>query len=323
MLAIKQKIGRCWLALLAVSLFAAQALGVDTESSEPSLARVELSAAQIKNFGIEATPLASATSAGGQILDAVVLDSAPLIAQFADLASATQTLALSQQVLARTQRLYRNQQNASAAELAQATLAANNDALNQQRALSALSASLGPAFDRWSATQQTQFAEQLKRHTLCLVRAELRSAAQAVSDAQFEIIGAVGRLNVIGTAPSVDVQNNRQAILMSLTPALAIATRLQIRQLPTMSVNTSKDVLTESVIVPRAALLRLNGGNFVFVQSGEGEAGMSEFTLRELHGVRRTPEGWRVQAGVAADERVVTQGGASLLTAVRGVPEED
>ena len=268
---------------------------------------LKLDAQAAQNFGVLTELLVAAQHAPARTIDAHVLDPSALYAQFDDVQMRSNAVALSSAQAARIARLYRNQQNATQAALAQATLAAQSDQSNHTRAQTVLRATWGDAVAAWSAPETARRLNALRGGHASFVRAELDTAL--VAGTTFAVDAAP--LELIGLLPAADPQTGRAGALLWLTRGLPALSRLQVDV-------SGAGVATTSVLIPRSAILRLNGGNFAFVQTA-GDA----YLLRELTLPERTPEGWLVQSGFVVGERVVTSGAASLLTMARGAGQEE
>ena len=273
----------------------------------PAQVNLKLDAQAALNFGVHTELLAAAQHAPARMLDARVLDPSTLYAQLGDLQMSSNALALSSAQAARIARLYRNQQNATQTALAQATLTAQSDQNNRARAQIALRTTWGEAVASWSTQEAARRLIALRSGHASFVRAELDTAL--VAGTTFVVDAAP--LELIGLLPAADPQTGRVGALLWLKRGLPALSRLQIEV-------RSEYVATTSVLIPRSAILRLNGGNFVFIQTAN-----DAYLLRELTLPERAPDGWLVQSGFAVGERVVTAGAASLLTMARGAGQEE
>lgn len=269
--------------------------------------KIDAQAAQ--NFGVRSELLKSTAQTPVRMLDARVLDPSTLYAQLDELQMSSNALALSSAQAARITRLYRNQQNATQAALAQATLTALSDQKNLALAKNALRASWGDALAQWSAKERALRLVELRTGRASLVRVELDAALNPETAFSF----GAAKLERIGVLPAADPQTGRAGALLWLTPGKPALSRLQL------SMHAPGADAPASVLIPRSAILRLNGGSFVFIQNAS-----DAYAMRELIAPEFSAEGWLVQSGFAVGERIVTAGAASLLTLARGAgPEEE
>ena len=103
------------------------ALALTLSTSVFAQVQLKLKAGVAQNFGVATELLKGTAQASTYTLDARVLDPSSLYSQTEELQASNSALALSNAQAARVGRLYRNQQNATQAALAQATLTALND----------------------------------------------------------------------------------------------------------------------------------------------------------------------------------------------------
>ena len=271
---------------------------------------LKLTAEHAQNLGVRTELLKATNETPAHMLDAHVLDPTTLYAQIDELQISASALALSSAQAARIGRLYRNQQNATQSALAQATLTALSDQKTQALAQIAVRTTWGDAVAAWSAQERARRISELRAGRASLVRVELDGAL--TPETQFSNSDAP--LELIGLLPSADTQTGRTGALLWLTRGLPAFSRLQIRAHMQEAVSGK----TSTVLIPRSAILRLNGGSFVFIQTAADSYAMREVTAPEL-----STDGWLVQNGFAAGEHIVTAGAASLLTMARGAGAEE
>jgi len=289
------------------ALAAALALTLSTAAHAQTQLKLEADVAQ--NFGVATELLRGTEQTSTRTLDARVLDPSTLYAEVDELQMSTSALALSNAQAARIGRLYRNQQNATQAALAQATLTALSDQKTYALAQIALRTSWGDALAGWSAQERARRVTELRAGRASLVRVELDAALSS----ETEFSTGDKKLELIGLLPSADPQTGRTGALLWLTRSLPALSRVPIN----VRVQGAVAGTTTSVVIPRGAILRLNGGSFAFIQTAD-----ESYSMRELIAPEPTTDGWLVQSGFAVGERVVTTGAASLLTLARGAGAE-
>ncbi len=235
-----------------------------------------------------------------------VLDPTPLAALLVETANARAALEASTKEFERLKTLAQNQ-NASARALETAEAAMKRD----QIALDSVQPRLLLGWGKAIASQADlpAFVRSLAAHDTALVRVDLplgqslqappvggRLAAltspEALADGQF-----------LGPAPSADPQLQSQGFLFlqktnPLPPGAAVAAWLSV-----------PGEVESGVTVPREALLRHEGGVFVYVQTAE-----DTFARKEIELDRPAEKGWFVHEGLKPKDKVVVVGAQQLLS---------
>jgi hypothetical protein len=266
---------------------------------------------QAKNFGVHSELMQSTESQIEQLGEARVLDPSVFYSQISDLDLNQTSVAFSRAQLASVNRLFHNQQNASRAALAQASLLVRTDENNFSRAQTALRTTWGDTVADWSSAERAQRSAQLRSGRASFLRLELND----LQDASSRFSTHHASLEWLGVLPNADAQTGRAGALLWLKPGAPALTRLPIQLSRTAVANPSAST---SLLIPRSAVLRINSGYFVFIETEP-----LAFEMRELIAATRSPDGWRVQQGFRAGERIVDAGAASLLTMARGAGEEE
>lgn len=277
---------------------------------------LKLEAKQAENFGVRSVVLQSSQQQTQQLAEARVLDPSVLYSQIAELDLSTSSLAFSSAQMASTRRLFENQQNASRTALAQATLLMRTDQNNLARAQTALRTTWGDAVADWPSAERAWRMAELHAGRASLVRLELNSAASAST--RFSTNNA--HLEWVGMLANADAQTGRAGALLWLKPGAPTLSRIQVELRDARATNSQAET---TLLIPRSAVLRINGGYFVFIQLAAAGLEQGTFEMRELIAPARSADGWLVQQRFSAGERVVTAGAASLLTMARGVGDEE
>lgn len=267
---------------------------------------LKLEPKQAENFGVHSVVLQNSESVREHSGEARVIDPSLFYSQVSELALSTNSLAFSSAQMDSLERLYKNQQNASRAALAQATLLVRTDQSNLLRSQTALRTTWGDAVADWSATERAQRIAQLRGGRASFLRLESNLAV----DANSHFSANKASLEWLGILPNADAQTGRAGVLLWLKPGAPVLTRLVIKLSDSTAANSPA---TAGLLIPRSAVLRINGGYFAFVETD----GLT-FEMRELIAAERGPEGWLVRQGFSAGEHVVDAGAASLLTMARG-----
>jgi hypothetical protein len=279
---------------------------------------LKLDAQAAQNFGVRTTVLEGTEELLRNTLDARVLEPSSLYVMFSDIDQSRNALAISSVQAARMARLYRNQQNTTLSALGQATLAAQTDQNSLARAQTALRTTWGDVVAGWNAPERARRLLALRTGRAGLVRVELDSVLPVST--QWRIGDTT--LEWLGLLPTADPQTGRPGALLWLARGLPALSRLQVQAnavgLMSGSQNVEHPKLDHakdgaSVLIPRSAILRINGGSFAFIQTAE-----DAYVMRELINPERSADGWRVRGGFYVGERIVSAGAASLLTMARG-----
>ncbi len=291
--------------------YALLALALSLSTSAFAQIQLKLDAGVAQNFGVATELLKDVEPTSTRTLDARALDPSTLYVQLDELQMSTSALALSNAQAARIGRLYRNQQNATQSALAQATLTALNDQKTDALAQIALRTSWGDAVAGWSAQERVRRVIALRSGRASLVRVELDAALSP----ETEFSSSDTKLELIGILPQADPQTGRTGALLWLARSLPALSRVPISVRVRGAVASA---ITAAVLIPRTAILRLNGGSFAFIQTAD-----ETYSMRELIAPERSANGWLVQSGFTVGERIVTAGAASLLTLARGAGAEE
>ncbi len=109
----------------------------------------------------------------------------------------------------------------------------------------------------------------------------------------------------VAIAPAVNAKTLAQTFLfrisdsaLGLRPGMAVAAHL-----------TPPGKARKGVVIPRSAVVRLNGKAWAYVQTAD-----DKFTRREVSTADPTTQGWFVTTGWKEDERVLTAGAQTLLS---------
>jgi hypothetical protein len=237
-----------------------------------------------------------------------VLDPAPLVALVTELASAQAAYTASSSEVTRLKTL-EGQGNASARALQTAEAAASRDVVAIQSARERLTLSWGKAVaDR---TDLSAFIHDLTSLETALVRIDL-PVGETLKEPPTggariaNLSGASADAALLEKAPSVDPQMQGQGFLfllkpnsLRLTSGEAVIGYLKIPGAP-----------LAGVIIPREAVVRVEGAGWMYVQNEGGEA----FTRIEIRLDHPTEAGWFVTKGAAATDHVVVMGAQQLLS---------
>jgi len=278
---------------------------------------VQLPAEVIKRLGIvvaSAQPARARASAPGF---ARVLDPVPLAQLQADLAAAETAASASAAEAKRTQALYVDDatmsRKAAEAARAQASADASKLALLRQR----LALEWGPALSRLSSAQRMKLIAALASGSAALVRVDAPNGAglQGLRSAELDL-GPAGTATalVLGPARVGDVGLRSPGVIarVSGNNASYLSSGL------TVPARIPGGGGGAGFLVPAAAVLRVDGGSWVYVRERGG------FIRRRLGGLAADAAGLVATSGLQAGDQLVVRGASKLYAAEQGGgPEED
>ena len=278
---------------------------------------VQLRAEVVRRLGIvvaTAQPATARTSAPGF---ARVLDPVPLAQLQADLAAAETAASASAAEAKRTQALYADDatmsRRAAEAARAQASADASKLALLRQR----LALEWGPALSRLSSAQRGRLIAALASGSAALVRVDAPNGAglQGLRSAELDL-GPAGTATalVLGPARIGDVGLRSPGVIARVSG-------------PNVSYLSSGLTVPARIpgagggagfLVPATAVLRVDGGSWVYVRERGG------FIRRRLGGLAAGAAGLVATSGLQAGDQLVARGASKLYAAEQGGgPEED
>ena len=278
---------------------------------------VQLPAEAVRRLGItvaSAQPATVNTSAPGF---ARVLDPVPLAQLQADLTAAETAAAASAAEARRTQALYADDatmsRKAAEAARAQAGVDASKLALLRQR----LALEWGPALSGLSSAQRGRLIAALASGSAALVRVDAPNGAglQGLRSAELDL-GPAGTATalVLGPARIGDVGLRSPGVIARVSG-------------PNVSYLSSGLTVPARIpgagggagfLVPATAVLRVDGGSWVYVRERGG------FIRRRLGGLAAGAAGLVATSGLHAGDHVVVRGASKLYAAEQGGgPEED
>ncbi len=247
-----------------------------------------------------------------------VLDPTPLVALVAEISAAESALTASTKEYERTKSLYDKDQNASLQAVEAANAAMLRDRTALASAQSRLTAGWGSALAKRNGL--SELVQALAGGDTAIVRIDLPSADTAADNPKSVRVSAVTgdpdwhEVELLGPASSTDSQLGGQSYLAlwrgaSLRPGAALRAMI-----------TGSGAPQKVVVVPNNSIVRYNGGNFVYVPSGEHGFERRLVTLGPA-----VAGGTAVTDGVTESDKIVVTGAAQLLsTEIMGssAPEE-
>ena len=287
-------------ALLASLLLVAAA-----RAAEPS---VVLDAVQRERIDLATAPLAGGRDNGEVAAAGRVLDPTPLFDAALARATAHSVAERTSREVARVRLLSRGQENASARDLEIAEDDNRRARLDVEAAQARFAAAWGDDL-AGRADLGALLARLAPRHA-ALARVDVPAAMDALgapTDLRVAVAMRPERAlgaQLLGPAPSVDpvVQGVGWLLLIEADPPPA-GTAL------TATLHFAERAF-EGVVVPRAAVIRRDGGSFVYVEAAAGS-----FERRAVSLLRPRDDGWLATGALAPGDRVVVRGAQALLGA--------
>ena len=286
-------------------LLAALLLVAAARAGEPS---VVLDAAQRERLALASASLVAGRDTGDVTAAGRVLDPTSLFDAALARATAHSVAERTGRELARVRVLSRGQENASARDLEIAEDDNRRARLDVEAAQSRFAAAWGD--DLAERADLGALLARLAPRRAALARVDVPAAADALGAPTGLRVAVAMRperalgAQLLGTAPSVDpvVQGVGWLLLIEPDPppaGTALAATLHFA-----------DRAFEGVVVPRAAVVRRDGGSFVYVEAPAGS-----FERRAVSLLRPRDDGWLATGALAPGDRVVVRGAQELLGA--------
>jgi hypothetical protein len=235
-----------------------------------------------------------------------VLDPAPLVALLADIETARAAATASGKEFARVQKLHAQDGNASVQALETAEAAMQRDRAQLAAAQAKLLAGWGKALT--SRPDLSRLTRALAAGEAALVRIDVlpgdapTTAPKTARVAALATEGEAHEVEVLGVAPSADLQAQGTGYLALWSSGpLPAGTALRATL---AAAGEPRKVL----VLPRSALVRHEGGVFIYVQTNEGG-----FERRLVTTGAALPAGIVIPDGVAENDKVVVTGAQQLL----------
>jgi hypothetical protein len=242
-----------------------------------------------------------------------VLDPSPLVQLDTDIVTARSALTVSRAEAVRTRKLYADDRNASGKALEGADAQFGGDQARAAALGKRLMLEWGTSIASMSADQRSALTDALASGKAMLVRVEIPQSRSIGADFDRVVLdpadgGDPIEGKIIGPVMSADPKLLSRGVLARIDgaqPRLALGSVLSAHLLARHNVQ-------EGVMMPRSALIRLEGAIWVYVQLKA-----ESFERRELKDASRLPAGWFVAEGFAPGEHVVVEGAMELLAAER------
>jgi len=272
------------------------------------LAMVRLSSAEQSHLGVRTLRLAGVNRSGEIDGFAKVLDPGPLAQLVSDLQAAQASYAASGAEAARAKSLHAQDLGVSAKDTEAAVAQATSDGLRVTQLRRRLGLEWGPGIARLSDAERTRLVEDLAKGRTALVHVDSHNNAGQAGARRVRIdIGTDSVAGaVIGPARAAEPRLQSSGVIVKVTGPSAILLSTGLTQTAHIA---TQDPRT-GVIVPRAAIIRYQGSDWVYVH-----AGPDRFERRLI--VDPVPEdrGFFVSRGLESGDEVIV-GGVSAVFAM-------
>jgi len=292
--------------LLLTAAAAAACLAVTAAPSQA--ATVQLNAVMQRGLGIASQRLTLAHRAGELDAFAKVLDPEPLVQLDSDLATAEAAAVASRAEAERSRTLHAADGSVAAKDMEAAVAQAQSDALKVTILRRRLGLEWGPGVAGMSAAARGRLVRGLAAGAIALVHVDTHNN-EGQPGARFVKVdvgdGSV-RGTVLGPARAAEPRLQSSGLIVEVTGPSAILLSVGLTQ----SAHIETKSPQTGVVVPRAAIIRFQGSDWVYVRSGSGA-----FERRLIASPIPEEDGFFVAQGLTEGDEVVTQGAASLFTA--------
>ena len=286
-------------ALMALScfLFAAPAAFAGSVTLPPAIQQ---------HLGITTQALVATRHAGEIDAFAKVLDPGPLAQLVSDLGTAEAAAAASRAEAERAKALNASGGAVASKDLEAAVAQGTSDALRVAALRLRLGLEWGPGIARMSDARREQLVRSLSEGSVALVHVDTHNKDGQTGARRVRIdIGSDSVTgSVIGPARSAEPRLQSSGLLVRVDGKAAILLSIGLTQ----SAHIESSSLQEGFIIPRTAVIRFRGSDWVYVRSRA-----TLFERRMVTDPIPQENGFFVGAGFAAGDEVVVQGAAALF----------
>jgi hypothetical protein len=272
--------------------------------------RVRLDLAAQERIGLKVAALGPREAPRERKAYGKVLDPGSLLTLHGELTTAEAALTASRAEHERVKTLHQEAGNVSKRSREAAEAQFLSDQSRAQAAARRIQVTWGAAVAALSPVDREALVDRMARGTTVFARASLPAGESADARPLSATVLALGReerlrADQVLEAPEVDVKLQGQGFLLRfdgaghlLRPGVAVTAFLELPGEP-----------ERGVVIPRSAVVRLEGRGWVYVQEGP-----TDFVRRQLELHRLSEEGWFAAGGFAAGEQVVVVGAQAILS---------
>ena len=288
-----------------LALAAAIAVNAGAFAAEP----LKLDAATQRRLGVATAPLAAAQRHSAIAGFAKVLDPAPLAVLESDIAQAEAAAQASQAEAARLRALHAADATVSQRAVEAAQSQARTDAAKLALLRRRVGLEWGGEIARWPQARRTRLVADLSAGKAALVRIDTPSGQGQIGLRSVTLtLGAQGQVRavVLGPARSGDPRLQSPGVIAQVSGPQAQWLSPGLTAPASVSTGDSAN----GVLIPRAALLRVQGATYAYVRKGD-----EAFERRRIDGGEAQPEGLFAAGGFRPGEQVVIAGASALHAA--------
>jgi len=276
-------------------------------------AGVRLSPAAQRELGIATQAMVLTHRAAEVDAFAKVLDPGPLVQLDSDLATAEAAAAASAAEAARARALHAADGGVSQKDVEAAVAQARADALKVDILRRRVGLEWGPGVARMSAAARGRLVRGLAAGKIALVHVDTHNdqGQAGAREVKVDIGDGSARGVVLGPARAAEPRLQSSGLIVEVTGPSAILLSVGLTQSAHIETATAQ----AGVLVPRPAVIRFKGSDWVYVRAGPGV-----FQRRLLESPVPQADGFFVPRGVSPADQVVTRGAAALFTAEQSLP---
>lgn len=276
--------------------------------ADPISAGVDVPAQAQVRLGLATVRLSPSRRASEIDAFAKVLDPAPLVQLDSDLRTAEAAAEASKAEADRTKALLGAAGGVAAKDEEAAVAQARSDALHVTALRRQLNLGWGPGVARLSPAARAQLVRGLTDGSIALVHVDTHNnEGQEVARSVRVDVGdgsLTGR--VIGPARQAEPRLQSSGLIVEVSGKSAILLAVGLVQSAHIATTTAQ----AGVLIPRAAVIRFEGSDWVYVRSAP-----TRFERRMLQDPQATSDGFFEPNGFSAGDEVVSQGAAALFAA--------
>jgi hypothetical protein len=278
-----------------------------------SAAGVRLSPAVQRELGVATQTMTLTHRAAEVDAFAKVLDPEPLVQLDSDLATAEAAAAASSAEAGRASALHAADGGVSEKDVEAAVALARADALKVEILRRRVGLEWGPGVARMSPAARARLVRGLAAGKIALVHVDTHNDQGQAGAREVKVDIADGSATgvVLGPARAAEPRLQSSGLIVEVTGPSAILLSVGLTQSAHIKTRTAQ----AGVLVPRPAVIRFKGSDWVYVRAGPGL-----FERRLLDTPVPEPDGFFVPKGLSPGDEVVTRGAAALFTAEQSVP---
>jgi hypothetical protein len=276
-------------------------------------AGVRLSPAVQRQLGVATQTMALTHRAAEVDAFAKVLDPGPLVQLDSDLATAEAAAAASSAEAARAGALHAADGGVSQKDVETAVAQARSDALKVEILRHRVGLEWGPGVARMSAAARGRLVRGLAAGRIALVHVDTHNDQGQAGARQVKVDIGDGSMTgvVLGPARAAEPRLQSSGLIVEVSGPSAILLSVGLTQSAHIETRTAQ----AGVLVPRSAVIRFKGSDWVYVRAGPGV-----FERRRLENPVPQADGFFVPKGLSTGDEVVIRGAAALFTAEQSLP---